>query len=130
MWDKPAPRIDLRLPAEDIEVPIPVATVLLRVAQEAMRNVRRHADAHVIGVQLTYSGEVVTLQVQDDGQGFECPERLSDLAHAGHFGLLGIAEQVESVGGVLQLASQPGHGSTVEVSIPLAENQSAAEAVT
>ncbi len=130
MWDKPAPRIDLRLPAEDIEVPIPVATVLLRVAQEAMRNVRRHADAHVIGVRLTYSGEEVTLQVQDDGQGFECPERLSDLAHAGHFGLLGIAEQVESVGGVLQLASQPGHGSTVEVSIPLAENQSAAEAVT
>ncbi len=87
---------------------------LYRVAQEALNNALYHAQAHSIAIELTFTEEDVTLRVRDDGIGFVVPERFTDLARAGHFGLMGMRERIQLVGGRLSVASTPGRGTTVE----------------
>jgi signal transduction histidine kinase len=98
----------------DIEI------ALLRVAQEALANVAKHAGASRVGLTLSYMEDVVTLDVRDDGAGF-CP------ADAGHgrasagrrgFGLTTMRQRTERLGGRLAIESEPGNGTAVSASVP------------
>lgn len=93
-----------------------VETVLFRVAQEALTNVARHAGCDQANVQLTYASEWVSVRVRDEGTGFDSAEAHSPPRG---WGLEGMRERAESVGGELHLHSAPGSGTTVEVQIPL-----------
>jgi signal transduction histidine kinase len=90
-----------------------------RCAQEALSNVARHAEARTVHVSATFGAGEFVLQVQDDGKGFSAPERVSDLAAAGHYGLMGMQERAELIGGRLSIQSAPGSGTTVELRVPL-----------
>ncbi len=90
-----------------------------RCAQEALSNVARHAAAKMVRVSATFGTGEFTLRVQDDGKGFSAPERVSDLAAAGHYGLMGIQERAELIGGRLTIHSTPGSGTTIELRVPL-----------
>jgi signal transduction histidine kinase len=94
-----------------------IETVLFRVTQEALTNVTRHAGINEAVVRLNYTPEAVTLGVLDSGRGFDPNEPLHPPRG---WGLEGMRERVESVGGELILYSAPGRGTTVEVVIPLA----------
>jgi PAS domain S-box-containing protein len=120
-WQPPAPQIQLVLPDEEIDLLMPVAMVLMRVVQEALRNVYHHAGAQQVTVRVVQSATGITVEVEDTGKGFESPPRLTDLAYEGHFGLLGLAEQVESVGGLFQIVSTPNQGTILSVAIPFME---------
>jgi signal transduction histidine kinase len=85
--------------------------VTLRVAQEALANVRKHAHAETVTVRLTYGADRLTLAVTDDGVGM--PE-----APGSGFGLRSMRERVEQVGGVLTITSAPGAGTRVEAEVP------------
>ncbi len=90
---------------------------LLRIIQEALANVRKHARASLGWVRIRIRGERATIVVEDDGQGF-------DLAQVGegeglHFGLQTMKERAEGVGGRLRVVSQPGHGTRVVVRLPM-----------
>lgn len=89
---------------------------LLRAAQEALANVRKHAQAHQVQVTLSYMGDVVTLDVADDGVGLtgSAPTTLS-----GGFGLTAMRERVAQVGGTVEVESERGAGTTVAVAIPV-----------
>jgi signal transduction histidine kinase/ligand-binding sensor domain-containing protein len=89
---------------------------LLRIAHEALRNALKHAHARRIDLQLAYQGDRITLVVRDDGRGFQ-PEG-AEGPEQGHFGLLGMRERAARIGGVLNLASQRGQGTTVQVVLP------------
>jgi signal transduction histidine kinase len=93
--------------------PLPASTevVLLRGAQEALANVRRHAAATEVIVTLAYDTRGSRLTVVDDGRGFEPAEAVG-------FGLRGMRARVEQAGGRLQVCSAPGRGSTVELHLP------------
>ncbi len=90
---------------------------LYRIAQEALSNALRHAQARHISMELAFDEEAVTLRVWDDGKGFEVPDRFADLARKGHFGLMGMHERAQLVGGRLTVISAPGRGAMVEVSL-------------
>jgi signal transduction histidine kinase len=90
---------------------------LLRIAQEAVTNVLKHAGAHKIWVKLHMEARRLYLRIVDDGRGFEQKDVFSDLA--GHFGLIGMRERAERLGGELHLKSRPGEGTQVEVTVPL-----------
>jgi len=92
-------------------------TVLYRVAQEALTNVARHAQAHVVTVTLRKLPGGVCLEVHDDGISFHVPQVLSPKANK-RLGLLGMRERVEMVGGLLVIASARGQGTTVRAEIP------------
>jgi signal transduction histidine kinase len=91
---------------------------LYRMAQEALSNALRHAQAQRIDIQLTFNPEIVTLVVTDDGQGFALPESPAAMAPRGHFGLLGLYERAELIGAQLHVVSTPGAGTRVVVTVP------------
>jgi signal transduction histidine kinase len=93
--------------------PLPPGTEqeILRVAQEAIHNVKKHAGAHELSVQLEYGPQEIALDVRDDGKGFAL-----DLAQApGHYGLTGMRERAAMIGGTLHVISEPGTGTTVRL---------------
>jgi two-component sensor histidine kinase/HAMP domain-containing protein len=92
---------------------------LYRITQEALTNIRKHAHATGVMVELSYGSGVVKLEIADDGRGFEEPGSLTDFAQHDHFGLLGIHERVWAVGGSLSIHSSPGQGTRLTVTIPI-----------
>jgi signal transduction histidine kinase len=90
---------------------------LLRIAQEAVTNVLKHAGASRIWIKLHTEARKIYLRIVDDGRGFEQQDVFSDLG--GHFGLIGMRERAERLGGELRLQSRPGEGTQVEVTVPL-----------
>lgn len=89
----------------------PALTTLYRAAQESLTNVRRHAKASAVSVTLTFSANDARLEVADDGKGF-------DTAQPEGFGLQGMRERAELVGGNLQVRSRPGEGTRITVTVP------------
>jgi signal transduction histidine kinase len=89
-----------------------VGESLFRIAQEAMNNVERHANAKTVAVALTTRGANVDIVVRDDGVGFDTSALESD-----RFGLRGMRERAELIGAHLRVDSTPNHGTTVTVSL-------------
>lgn len=93
--------------------PLPPGTEqeVLRVAQEAIHNVKKHAGARKLSVQLEYGPQEIALDVRDDGLGFQVEEELPQ----GHYGLTGMRERAAVIGGTLDVMSEPGAGTTVRL---------------
>lgn len=98
-------------------LPPEVETNVLRIAQEAIINAVKHADAEHIEVQLNFADQQVGLRVQDDGRGFD--ERSGANPNGEHIGLLAMRERAEKIGGQLSLRSTLCHGTEVTVTVPL-----------
>ena len=94
-----------------------VELALFRVAQEALRNAERHANASELSIRLSHRRSRTILTVSDDGKGFEVPD-LTALVGGKHLGLVGIRERARLVGGVCEIQSAPGQGTRIEVSVP------------
>ncbi len=89
---------------------------LLRVAQEAIHNVKKHAQASELSVRLEYGQEALMLEVQDNGRGGAAPRAPG--FEAGHFGVTGMRERAEAVGGKLEIESPPGRGTIIRLRAP------------
>ena len=107
-------------------LPPEIEVTLLRVGQEALSNCRKHARASQVVMTLSYMKNLITLNVQDDGEGFD-PEQLSTREpgpqSTGGFGLMGMRERVEKLRGTLMVQSAPGEGSTLMVAIPVSADR-------
>jgi signal transduction histidine kinase len=89
---------------------------LLRIGQEAVTNAVKHSAARKVKIELQFTPHKIVLQIHDDGKGFN-PEACAG-PKDGHFGLLGIRERTERLGGQIQITSAPGTGTSVRVEIP------------
>ena len=96
-------------------LPIEVETNLLRIGQEAINNAVKHAHANRIDVALNFDTRSVRLSVRDDGRGFDPNGQIAD----GHFGLIGMRERAEQIGGVLTVDSASARGTQIAVDVPL-----------
>lgn len=92
-------------------------TVLYRVAQEALTNIGRHAQARNVTVDVTELPNAVCMRIHDDGRSFDV-ERLLHSRKSKRMGLLGMRERVEMVGGTFTIESAPGQGTTVTARVP------------
>jgi signal transduction histidine kinase len=90
---------------------------LLRVTQEALANVTRHANAGRVAVTLSYMDGEATLDVRDDGSGFA--STADGYGPNGGLGLRGMRERIEALGGRLAVESAPGQGTTIAVTVPV-----------
>jgi PAS domain S-box-containing protein len=104
--------VEVDVPPTDVSVDSAGAIVLYRVLQEALTNIARHAKARRVTVTLRERAPHVTLEVKDDGRGFD-PE-----APTRSFGLLGMRERTASVGGLLEIDSGQGKGTLVRAQVP------------
>jgi signal transduction histidine kinase len=109
--------IQLELPGDATlrALPAHVAVNLYRLTQEALTNIARHAAAHQVLLRLAWQDACLHLTLQDDGRGFVVPTTLHNLVAQGHFGMAGMRERVELIGGTLAVESAPGAGTTVRV---------------
>jgi len=110
--------LDRRLPPE-------VEIALFRIGQEAMNNIVRHAKAESVLIQLGSDGRELRIEIEDDGQGFTPGITPSDRPH---YGIMGIQERAELLGGVAVIDSAPGRGTRIEVRVPLPADVPAAGA--
>ena len=95
-----------------------VEVTLLRVAQEALANVAKHAGASRAAVTLSYMEDVVTLDVRDDGAGFAACGHSGQSPAGGGFGLIAMRQRVARLAGQLEIESEPGSGTAVSASLP------------
>ncbi|MER7956674.1 sensor histidine kinase [Streptomyces sp. NPDC096030] len=98
-----------------------VSATLLRIAQEALANAERHSGASRAGVTLSYMGDEITLDVRDDGHGFDLsrvPAR-STTADGSGFGLDGMRSRAERLAGCVTVEAAPGEGTAISARVPL-----------
>jgi signal transduction histidine kinase len=97
-------------------------TALYRVAQEALNNVAKHAQATLVDVSIRTLRGVACLEVHDNGKSFPAQRALS-ATKIKRLGLLGMRERVEMVGGVFSIESVPGKGTTIRAQVPFARGR-------
>lgn len=101
---------------DDCSLSIDQRTALFRICQESINNVLRHAQATEMVISFQQSGDELVLHVQDNGQGFDA---ITVVSRFQHVGLITMRERAQSVGGTFSVHSQPGRGTTIQVSLPL-----------
>ncbi len=106
----------LRVPEDEPELAPERARALFRVVQEALTNVARHAQATRVSVSLERAGSDLVLEVRDDGRGI-ARDRITD---PGSYGILGMQERVELLGGRFDIQGSPGRGTRVRAVLPSA----------
>ncbi|MFJ4874492.1 sensor histidine kinase [Streptomyces sp. NPDC088745] len=94
-----------------------IQATLLRIAQEALTNAAKHAHATRVGVTLSYMGDEITLDVRDDGRGFDL---VADATIG--FGLTGMRARAERLAGTVDIESEPGYGTAVSARVPLVDH--------
>ncbi len=112
------PEVDVEIGAA--RLPSHVEVALYRIAQEALQNVMKHADASRVALRLSSTHGYVQLVVEDDGSGFQPTQAGRNRSGDPAYGLVGMRERAELVGASLQVTSTPGSGTRVLVEVPAA----------
>jgi signal transduction histidine kinase len=96
-----------------------VELALYRMVQEALNNIARHAQASQANLNIKFQPDQISVQVIDDGIGFDVPLSPAEFAPSGHFGLLGLYERAELIGARLEIHSSPGEGCQIDIHLPV-----------
>jgi PAS domain S-box-containing protein len=100
-----------RLP-EEVEV------TLFRIAQEALRNIWKHAGAKTAEIKLEFDAQETRLTITDDGKGFDLRNAAGDIAEEGKLGVVGMRERARLIGSRFEIDSEPGKGTVVTIEVP------------
>jgi signal transduction histidine kinase len=111
-------KASFQVSGEQKEIPLEVQTALLRICQESLSNIKKHANASEVTVQLSYNPDAVFLDIQDNGQGFD-HMRAALVTQQGGFGLNSMEQRARLLGGTLKVNSRQGFGTKVEARIPI-----------
>ncbi len=111
-------QLHLTISGEERRLPSPVETGLFHIVQEALYNVRRHAEAKNVWLQLDLSPQIVCLQIRDDGRGFDSASTPEGV------GLRHIRERTQALSGTFSLQATPGRGTELLVCLPIAKEAS------
>jgi len=114
-------QIEMDVPDTLPDLSSQVSTTLFRISQEAVNNILRHAAAHSVLIRIFIRSNSIYLEIKDDGRGFDLQTTSDDALQSHHLGLLGLRERAELLGGEILLDSSPGHGTCLEVSLPLSK---------
>ena len=108
--------VTVRVEGTEVAFGYDVQVSLFRVVQEALANVRKHANAHAVEVGIEFAEDAVECTVRDDGIGFD-PDRATALGESSHWGLAGMRERMFLVGGEVEVASAQDGGTEVRARV-------------
>jgi two-component system sensor histidine kinase UhpB len=111
--------VEFEMSGEKTELQPEQELALYRITQEALTNVRKHAQATHVKVSLAFETGQVRLQIEDDGVGFQVPPAMTDFARRDSFGIMGIQERALALGGSVEIQSSPEDGTCVLVVLPI-----------
>ena len=112
-------RAEFRVIGQERRLSTEAELTLFRIAQEALNNVRKHAQASHVVTTVEMSDSAVRMMVEDDGKGFKPPTLTDHPASASKLGLIGMQERARLLGGMLLVDSAPGRGTKVIVNVPV-----------
>jgi two-component system sensor histidine kinase UhpB len=115
-------QVDVQAPEEALPISPEVETTLFRIAQEAVNNIRRHSQARKAVIRLGRSAKAVELCIEDDGRGFALAQT-QEAVRLRQWGLVGIQERVDLVGGIFSITSEPERGTRLLISAPLTASE-------
>lgn len=113
-------RVEMEEQGAERELEPPLERAVMRIVGESLRNVAQHAHANAAKLRLTYGANEIVIVVEDDGVGFDLDSTAATAVERGHFGMAGMRERAESIGGSLTVMSQPGRGAVVTATLPYA----------
>ncbi len=111
-------RVDFHRKGSERRLPADVELALYRMAQEALNNTVRHAQATHASVEIEFKPQAVSLSIGDSGIGFEVPKSPAGFVPGGHFGLVGLYERAQLIGAQLEIMSSPGKGTQLKIHLP------------
>jgi len=111
--------IEFKKSGEEYRLSREAELALYRIAQEALNNVVRHSQANRADLHVSFGEKEIKLEVSDNGVGFDMPKSPTDFAPNGHFGLLGMRERADLIGGRLEVQSEAGRGTRLSIRLPL-----------
>ena len=114
-------QVDFRILGNEQRLSREVELALYRIAQEALNNVIHHAKADHASLQIAF-GQEIKLEVTDNGTGFSVPKSPTEFAPKGHFGLLGMRERADLIGGRLEVQSEEGKGTRLSVRLDISSS--------
>ena len=115
-------QLDLCPDADLKQLPGEVSVNYYRVAQEALANIKKHAKAQKVEFHLAWNSGKLKMSIRDNGAGFDAPDTLHGLTSRSHFGLAGMKERINLIGGEWSINSETGKGTVVRVVWPADEN--------
>ena len=110
---------EVHIDIPELDLSHDIQLVLFRIAQEALGNIKRHAEASKAAISLKSKPGAVSITITDNGKGFTVPTPLSDIGSSGKLGLIGMQERAQLIGGNVGIESTPGKGTTISVEIPI-----------
>jgi signal transduction histidine kinase len=110
---------DFRPMGEEKRLSPRIEVGIFRITQAALWNIERHAQATEVSMAISLTRDEAKLDISDNGIGFEVPPIVSSLYASGKFGILGMHERAESIGGKLEVQSIPHKGTTISLSVPI-----------
>ncbi len=102
-----------------VRLPSSMEIAVYRVVQEALANVRKHANATKVNLRLQFHADKLLVEVRDNGTGFDLPRTLDSAISVGHMGLLGMKQRAETLGGDIRIKTVGGTGTTIILSLPI-----------
>ncbi|MBM3183439.1 MAG: sensor histidine kinase, partial [Chloroflexi bacterium] len=112
-------KIGVKVLGKERRLPAEVELVLFRIAQEALRNVKKHAQATEAEITVEFREDATAITISDDGRGFTPPQKIGSLAREGKLGMTGMQERAQLVGGNLTVQSEPGRGTSITIELPV-----------
>jgi signal transduction histidine kinase len=110
-------KVELSLTGSVYDLSQDESVALFRMAQETINNIKKHASASLVNVSIEFFDSGMTMQIKDNGKGFEITENINQLALNGKLGVLGMNERAQSIGANLHITSGTGIGTEVAISI-------------
>jgi signal transduction histidine kinase len=110
-------KVGLEIVGTELRLPSELETAVFRMAQEAISNISKHAQAEHVNISLDFSNSAVVLDIEDDGRGFEPEMALEGGRVSKSFGLLGLRERAALFGGTMKINARPGQGTRITVEI-------------
>lgn len=107
--------IDLRVNGVEHRLPPEFELIVFRIAQDALNNVVRHSRATAAAVTLDFIATNFIMTVEDNGQGFSLPKKISDFTTKGKLGLQRMEQQARLLDGIFKVSSQPGKGTVITI---------------
>jgi len=111
-------QVDVQTPEKQLPISTRASTALFRITQEAVNNILRHSQASQAVIRLTNHQDEVTLRIEDNGRGFHPDDQNPDEFAGQKWGLIGIRERAELIGGVMRIVSTSGTGACLEIRVP------------
>jgi signal transduction histidine kinase len=116
-------KVDFQKMGQERRLSHEVELSLYRIAQEALNNVVKHSKANQVDLRIAFEASEVQMEIVDTGRGFLVPNSPAEFAANGHFGLLGMRERADLIGGRLSVQSEVGNGTRLSVQLPLSPVQ-------